>query len=133
MKLMSDLRRVMLVEDDPDIAILAGIALREIAGLEFVHFSSGPEALKGVIEAAPDLIILDYRMPEMNGGEVLEALRSNDETRHFPVVFMTASLMPKHVGKLMELGALGVLPKPFDPVTLGDEVQKIWSQFSASA
>jgi CheY-like chemotaxis protein len=125
---MSDLRKIMLVEDDPDIAILAEIALKEIAGFEFVHFSSGPDALNGVIEAAPDLIILDYRMPQMNGGEVLQALRSNDETRHFPVVFMTASLMPKHVGKLMELGALGVLPKPFDPVTLGDEVKKLWSR-----
>jgi CheY-like chemotaxis protein len=125
---MSELRRIVLVEDDPDIAVLAEIALKEIAGFEFVHFPSGPEALEGVLEAAPDLIILDYRMPQMNGGEVLQALRDRDDTRHIRVVFMTASLMPKHVSKLMEMGALGVLPKPFDPVTLGDEVREIWSQ-----
>ncbi|MFC7537256.1 response regulator [Sphingomonas sp. GCM10030256] len=117
----------MLVEDDPDIAILAEIALKEIGGLELVHFPSGEEALGGVIEADPDLIILDYRMPGMNGAQVLSHLKADQRTRDWPVLFMTASLMPKHIEGLLELGALAVLPKPFDPLTLADEVRRHWA------
>ncbi len=72
------------------------------------------------------MIILDYRMPEMNGEEVLTALRETKIGRDLPVIFMTASLMPKHVGRLRELGALDVLAKPFDPITLADQVKEIW-------
>lgn len=125
---MSALRRVMLVEDDPDIATLARIALEDFAGLEFVHCPNGNAALTAVEDVKPDLIILDYRMPGMNGAEVLKALRSREDTREIPIVFMTASLMPQHVHRLLDLGALAVLPKPFDPLTLGEEVQRIWDQ-----
>lgn len=123
---MSALRKVMLVEDDPDIAVIAEIALKDIGGLEFVHFASGASALAGALEADPDLIILDYRMPEMNGVEVLEALRRDEQLRGIPVLFMTASLMPKHVDMLIEHGALAVLSKPFDPLTLADQVHEVW-------
>lgn len=125
---MSSLRRVMFVEDDPDIATVARIALEDFAGLEFVHFPDGDAALAAVGNVKPDLIILDYRMPGMNGGEVLQALRARDDTRGIPVIFMTASLMPQHIHRLMALGALAVLPKPFDPLTLGEQVQSIWDQ-----
>jgi DNA-binding response OmpR family regulator len=54
---MNELRKIMLVEDDPDIAVLAEIALGEIGGFEFVHFETGEQALAGVAEADPDLII----------------------------------------------------------------------------
>jgi CheY-like chemotaxis protein len=123
---MNELRKVMLVEDDPDIAVLAEIALKDIGGLEFAHFSSGAEALARVEGLKPDLVILDYRMPDMNGRQVLEALRANERTRDIPALFMTASLMPKHIQSLIDLGALAVLPKPFDPLTLADEVRRVW-------
>lgn len=116
----------MLVEDDPDIAVLAQIALEEFGGLRFVHYAAGAEALEAVDDYQPDLVILDYRMPGMNGGEVLQALRERSASRHIPVIFMTASLMPKHVSRLRELGALDVLAKPFDPLTLADQVKAIW-------
>jgi CheY-like chemotaxis protein len=123
---MNELRKVMLVEDDPDIALLAEIALKDIGGLGFIHFFSGTEALARIAECAPDLVILDYRMPEMNGQQVLAALRASEPTRHLPALFMTASLMPKHIQSLIKLGALAVLPKPFDPLTLADEVRRVW-------
>lgn len=125
---MSDLRKVMLVEDDLDIAVLAEIALKEIGGLEFTHFASGADALAQVATVNPDLIILDYRMPGMNGVQVLAGLRADQGSQDTPVVFMTASLMPKHIAKLLELGALAVLPKPFDPLTLADRVREIWAE-----
>lgn len=124
---MSELRKVMLVEDDPDIAVLAEIALKDIGGFEVVHFASGESALDGVVNADPDLIILDYRLPGMNGGQVLGRLKADERTRDRPVLFMTASLMPTHIATLLDLGALAVLPKPFDPMTLADEVRRHWA------
>jgi CheY-like chemotaxis protein len=123
---MTDLKTVMLVEDDDDIAVLAMIALRDMGGLEVERCSNGPEALAQVGAIKPDLIILDYRMPHMNGDEVLLALRRAPESRDIPVLFMTASLMPQHTARLVELGALAVLPKPFDPLALAQQVRGIW-------
>lgn len=120
------LEKVMLVEDDLDIALLAQIALEEFGGLQFVHHATGAAALEAVNGYAPDLIMLDYRMPGMNGAEVLQALRERPATRDIPVIFMTASLMPKHVARLRDLGALEVLAKPFDPLTLADQIKRIW-------
>lgn len=120
------LRRIMLVEDDPDIAVLAEIALKDVGGYEFRHFASGPEALKGVGDFRPDLVILDYSMPEMNGGEVLKALRERPDTAHVAVVFLTASVMPAHVAKLQAMGAIDVFAKPFDPLQLPERVERAW-------
>ncbi|GAA4720715.1 response regulator [Sphingomonas lutea] len=123
---MKQLRHVVLVEDDPDIAALAQIALRDFGQLECTHFSSGEEALERLPAIAPDLIVLDFRLPGMNGQQVLEKIRSDGANPQPPVVFMTASLMPNHVEKLIAAGALAVLPKPFDPLALPDRLKEIW-------
>ena len=122
------LRRIMLVEDDLDIATVAQMALEEIGGFEVVHRASGAAALACVENIQPDLIILDFSMPDLNGGEVLQMLRANPKTARIPAIFMTASAMPAHVAKLKALGALNIFRKPFDPLTLSDEVLKTWAQ-----
>ncbi|MES2904478.1 MAG: response regulator [Pseudomonadota bacterium] len=123
---MKELHDIVLVEDDPDIALLAEIALVEIGGFHLTHFASGPEALAGIDRLFPDLIILDYRMPGMNGDDVFRELRLREKTADTPIMFMTASVMPRHVGKLKELGAIDVLAKPFDPLTLSAVVRSKW-------
>lgn len=123
----------MLVEDDPDIAVLARIAIEEFGGLQFVHHASGPEALRSIAADPPDLLLLDYRMPGMNGAEVMSAVRATEAGRNLPIVFMTASLMPRHVERLRELGALDVLAKPFDPLTLADRLKAIWAAQEATS
>ena len=128
------LKRIMLVEDDADIAVLSMMSLQDLSGFEVVHCSSGPEALERISEVAPDLLLLDYSMPGMNGGELLTALRSRPDTARTPAIFMTASVMPAHVQRLKELGALDVLAKPFNPVTLGDQLKALWDRhFNSSA
>jgi CheY-like chemotaxis protein len=121
------LRRIMLVEDDPDIAVLATMSFREFGGFELVHCASGAEALARVDEIAPDLAVLDFSMPGMNGDELLIALRARPETAHLPVIFMTASVMPAHVARLKSMGALAVIAKPFDPLTLSANVLAVWA------
>ena len=122
-----ELRRIMLVEDDPDIAVLTEMALRDLGGFDLVHCPSGADALARVDEIQPDLAILDFSMPGMNGDELFSALRARKTTANLPVIFMTASVMPAHVAKLKAMGALEVFAKPFDPIELSDRVQAVWS------
>lgn len=122
------LQRILLVEDDQDIATLATMALSELGGFDVIHYFSGADALAAIESDAPDLVLLDFSMPGMKGDEIIEALKSDDRTRHLPVLFMTASVMPSHVARLMELGAIDVLKKPFDPLTLSDKVREAWTK-----
>lgn len=124
----NELRRIMLVEDDDDIATLATMALADIGGFDVVHVRSGAEALQRVSEFRPDMLILDYSMPGMNGGETLTALRGRADTRDIPAVFMTASVMPAHVDKLKALGAIDVFAKPFDPLALPTMIKEAWNR-----
>lgn len=124
---MSVLQRVVLVEDDLDIAELARIGLEDFGGLHLTHYSSGEDALKWIETVRPDIIILDYRMPGMNGAEVLLEIRRNEGIRDIPVIFMTASVMPQHVESLRQLGAAEVIAKPFDPLTLAERIKAVYN------
>lgn len=126
----TELRRILLVEDDPDIAMLATMSLQEFGGFEVVHCSSGAEALERVRAFDPDHALLDFSMPGMKGDELMMALRSNPDTSHIAIVFMTASVMPKHVERLKSLGAIEVLAKPFDPIQLSEQVEAAWSKYA---
>jgi two-component system OmpR family response regulator len=117
---------VLLVEDDPDIQELATMALESIGGLPVRTCSDGAAALAEAEACKPDLIILDWRMPVLNGGQTLLRLKENPATRHIPVIFMTASVQPGQVGQMRAMGAVDVIPKPFDPVELPKLVVEIW-------
>lgn len=129
---MKDLNRIMLVEDDPDIAMLATMALQDFGGFSVTHCASGEEALSRVRAIDPDLAILDYSMPGMKGDQLLTALRSDPATRGIVALFMTASVMPAHVDRLKSLGAVEVIKKPFDPIGLSDRVRQAWEKAHSS-
>jgi len=121
------LERVMLVEDDNDIRTVAGMALEMVGGLKIQACESGAQALETVAAFAPQLVLLDVMMPGMNGPEVLEALRQRADTATIPVIFLTAKVQEGEVAKLRALGALDVIAKPFDPMTLADTVRALWA------
>lgn len=129
---MNELRRILLVEDDPDIQIVAQLALMDLAGFEVEICSSGLEALAKAPNFNPDLILLDVMMPELDGLSTLKELRSKSFAAQTPVIFMTAKAQPEEVAEYRRLGALDVIVKPFDPMCLGDEVRRIWAAQSAS-
>jgi CheY-like chemotaxis protein len=120
------LDRIMLVEDEGDIQAVAQLALEAVGGFSVRICSSGGEALKEVSRFAPDLILLDVMMPGMDGPATLAALRQLEESRNTPVVFMTAKIQPHERSYYEELGAIGVIPKPFDPMTLSSSIRTIW-------
>jgi len=118
------LARILLVDDQRDIRSIVGLALWKIGGFKVKVCASGAEALAGAAEFAPDLLLLDLNMPEMDGVATLRALRSAGLAA--PAVFFTARIKPEELGRYQELGVLGVIPKPFDPLKLGAQLREMW-------
>lgn len=123
---MNQLSRVLYVEDEPDIQAVARVALQTVGGLTVKICSSGEEALRDASAFAPDMILLDVMMPGMDGPGTLAALRALPELNQIPVAFMTAKVQPEEVAHYKSLGALDVVAKPFNPMTLADQVRSIW-------
>ena len=123
---MTTLERILFVEDDRDIQTVARIALEDVGGFTVEICDSGAAALDAAPGFGPDLIVLDVMMPGMDGPSTLEALRGIPGLGSIPVVFMTAKTMRTEVEHYKKLGALEVIPKPFDPMTLSDQLQAIW-------
>ncbi|MEZ5510000.1 MAG: response regulator [Gammaproteobacteria bacterium] len=120
------LQRILYVEDEPDIQAVARLALEMVGGFTVKICSSGDEALREAAGFAPDMILLDVMMPGMDGPSTLAALRGIDSLKATPVAFMTAKVQPHEVEQLIALGAVGVIAKPFDPMTLSDQVRALW-------
>ena len=122
------LMRVLYVEDEPDIQMVARLALEALGGFTVEICSSGDEALRRAPEFQPHLILLDVMMPGMDGPGTLKMLRALPQFTATPVIFMTAKAQPGEVAGYMELGAVDVIPKPFDPMKLSSQVQAIWER-----
>ena len=128
---MSVLQRIFYVEDEVDIQTVAKIALEIVGGLTVKVCSSGAEALLEVEAFAPDMILLDVMMPDMDGVSLLKELQKIPAIASVPVVFMTAKVLVSEIESLKRLGAIAVISKPFDPMTLSDQVKTLWEQFNA--
>ena len=120
------LTRVLYVEDEPDIQMVARLALEAVGGFTVEICSSGKEALERAPVFQPQLILLDVMMPVMDGPTTLKSLRGLAQFADTPVVFMTAKAQPSEIAGYKNLGALDVIPKPFDPMKLSSQVQAIW-------
>jgi DNA-binding response OmpR family regulator len=115
--------RVLLVDDEEDIRTIGKLALEDVGGLDVHLGTRGTELLPLVRAHAPDLVLLDVMMPEMDGPTALRQLReSGDET---PVIFMTAKVQSREKSSYLDLGAIGVIVKPFDPMTLAADVRAL--------
>lgn len=123
---MNTLQRILYVEDEPDIQAVARIALEMVGGFQVLVCSCGDQAVREASAFAPDLVLLDVMMPGMDGPGTYLALRALPELVHVPVIFMTAKVQPQEVQHYKSLGALGVIPKPFDPMTLAAQVRSLW-------
>ncbi len=125
------LNRILLVDDEPDIRMVAGLSLRKIGGYEVLDAESGPEGLCIAESNSPDLIILDVMMPEMDGLTTLRKLRENPNTCNIPIIFMTARVQKTEIELYMKSGAIGVIEKPFDPMSISARVAAIASSIAA--
>ncbi len=115
--------KVLYVEDDPDIQLIARIALEDIGGFDVRACSSGSEAMAAVADFRPDLLLLDVMIPGMDGPTLLGQLRTTGHGAEAPVIFMTARVQRSEVAHYRSLGALAVISKPFDPLTLAQQIR----------
>ena len=115
-------RTVLLIDDEPDIREVVELSLGSVAGWEVLTASSGADGVALASAQRPDVILLDVMMPGLDGPATLDVLRGRDETRAIPVLFMTAKAQAGELTRYASLGVAGVIPKPFDPMTLSDRV-----------
>lgn len=127
------LQRIMMVEDDPDIQVVVRLSLEAVGGYTVEVCSGGDEALERVKIFAPDLMLLDVMMPNMDGPTLLQHLRADAQTAPLPIVFMTAKAQAHEIAAYQAMGALDVISKPFDPMTLSATLAQIWNDHQREA
>jgi CheY-like chemotaxis protein len=119
-------RRLLLVDDAQDIRAIAHLSLERIGGWTVMPVASGREALDALANDGPfDAVLLDVMMPGMDGPATLRRLREGGLPVAVPVVFLTAKAQPADRRSLGSLGAAGVICKPFDPLALPAELERL--------
>ncbi len=117
-------KRVMIVDDEPDaLALMENILMDE--GFELIKVSNATEVGLRAAQLSPDLILLDYLMPEINGFEVSKALRNNELTRSIPIMAVTCLTKEQDIERIFECGADEYLAKPFRVDQLLEKVREL--------
>ncbi len=117
---------MLIVDDDEDLRRIAEICLQVVGELQVIVASSGAEGIRQARDQQPDLILLDVMMPEMSGIEMFKRLRVDKTTASIPVIFITTRTQEHAVDTYLDLGAIGVLAKPYDPMELATEVRELF-------
>ena len=117
-------KRVMIVDDDPDaLALMEKILTDE--GFELVKVSNATEVGLKAAQLSPDMILLDFLMPDINGFEVCAALRENELTRAIPIMAVTCLTKEQDIERIFSCGADEYLPKPFKVDQLLEKVRDL--------
>lgn len=125
---MTALQRILHIEDDPSILEVSRLALELVGGFEVCSCPSGAAGLEAAQDFAPQLVLLDVMMPDMDGPQTLKALRQLPGYQNIPVVFMTARVQTRDVEAYRALGVADIIIKPFDPMQLAAQIKNIWDQ-----
>jgi two-component system OmpR family response regulator len=119
------IQKILLVDDDPNIQMIAQMGLEDRPEWQVSLASSGMEALQKFAQEKPDLVILDMMMPGMDGVTTLSKIKEQSKNADIPVIFMTAKVQKHEIEKYLATGVAGVITKPFDPMTLAQDIIKI--------
>ncbi|MCU7926730.1 MAG: response regulator [Candidatus Thiodiazotropha sp. (ex Dulcina madagascariensis)] len=128
---MQALLRILYAEDEPDIQQVATLALEMVGGFTLKTCNSGLEAVNACEDFDPQLLLFDVMMPDMDGPSALTKIREKEAYKTTPVIFMTAKVQPTEVQQYLDMGAADVIAKPFDPMTLAAQIQKIWARIQS--
>lgn len=122
---MNQTLKILYVDDEPDIRTIVQFSFEDEDGIELKLCASGQEALDVVLDYKPDLLLLDVMMPGMDGPTTLQRMRALPGMGAVPAVFITAKVRPSEVDAFKAMGAVDVIAKPFDPMTLADQVRAL--------
>jgi CheY-like chemotaxis protein len=121
------LNRICYVEDDEDIQRIVRMSLERVGKMTVVVVSDPTQAIAAMTEFRPDLVMLDWMMPVMDGPTLFKQMKLRPETSALPVVFITAKASQRDLDELRALGAVGTISKPFSPKDLPDQLRAIWA------
>jgi CheY-like chemotaxis protein len=116
-------RRILIIDDDDDIRQVTALSLETVAGWDVVTANSGANGIRRAQEEKPDAILLDVMMPGMDGPTTFQELQKISETANIPVMLLTAKVQGADQKRFAGLGVAAVLFKPFDPLTLAQQVR----------
>jgi len=125
---MQELSRILYAEDQIDIQQVAILALETVGGFTVKTCNSGLEATMAIDNFKPQLLLFDVMMPDMDGPTALIKIREMPDYKNTPAIFMTAKVQSNEVQSYLDMGAIAVIAKPFDPMTLASEIQEIWQR-----
>jgi len=114
--------KILIIDDEDDIREVAALSLESVAGWDVVTANSGAQGVARAIEHQPDAILLDVMMPGMDGPSTFRELQKNPATAKIPVLLLTAKVQSSDQRRFADLGVESVLFKPFDPMTLADQI-----------
>ena len=117
--------KVLIIDDEEDTRSIASMSLSILGGVDVMEAEGGLEGIAKAEQDRPDAILLDMMMPVMDGIATLGELQKNPRTNDIPVIFLTAKAMSTEIDRLIRMGAIAVLTKPFDPTTLANQVENI--------
>ncbi len=115
-------KRILVIDDEDDIREVAQLSLEMVGGWEVVVARSGQDGLALALKEQPDAILLDVMMPDMDGPATFSHLKANPDTQKIPVILLTAKVLSAEQNQLSDLGVTGIIAKPFDPMSLANQV-----------
>ncbi|HEX6413146.1 MAG TPA: response regulator [Burkholderiales bacterium] len=121
------LQRICYVEDDEDIQRIVRTSLERIGKMTVALVTDPTQAIGVMAEFRPDLVMLDWMMPVMDGPTLFRQMKLRPETSGLPVVFITARASQRDLDELKVLGAAGTISKPFSPKDLPEQLRAIWA------
>ena len=118
------MRRILIIDDEEDIREVAALSLEATAGWEIVTACNGADGLRAAADSRPfpDAILMDVMMPEMDGPTTFRMMQQNSELAGIPVLLLTAKVQGVDQRRFADLGVAAVLFKPFNPLTLADQI-----------
>jgi CheY-like chemotaxis protein len=122
------LTRICYVEDDEDIQRIVRMSLERVGKMTVEVVSDPTQALQAFAEFRPDLVMLDWMMPVLDGPALFRQMKLRPETSSLPVVFITARASERDLAELQALGAAGTISKPFSPRDLPEQLRAIWAK-----
>jgi CheY-like chemotaxis protein len=124
------MRRILIIDDEDDIREVAALSLEATAGWEILTANSGAKGIEVAVAQQPDAILMDVMMPEVDGPTTFRNMQQNPAISNIPVLLLTAKVQGVDQRRFAGLGVAAVLFKPFDPLTLADQISEVlgWSK-----
>ncbi|AWJ93130.1 response regulator (plasmid) [Azospirillum baldaniorum] len=123
------LERILYIDDEPMLQMLVGLSLQKARGWSVHACLTGGQAVASALEKAPQLILLDVMLPDIDGTEVFAALRREPQLGAVPIVFLSGRCDQANQERFTRLGGCGVIGKPINPLSLPGQIEAIWNNW----